>query len=60
MSLDWHPKAKELFYNEKAAEEVAQDESFKTKTVHKKQVVNLKECLELYTAKEKLGEMNTW
>ena len=60
LSLDWHPKAKELFYNEKAAEEIAQDESFRAKPVQKKQVVSLSECLELYTTKEKLGEMNTW
>jgi len=61
LSLDWHPKAKELFYNEKAAEEVAQDESFLQKAASpKKQVVSLSECLELYTTKEKLGENNTW
>jgi hypothetical protein len=28
VALDWHPKAKELFYNEKAAEEFAQNESY--------------------------------
>jgi len=61
LSLDWHPKAKELFYSEKAAEEIAQDESYLQKAASpKKQVVSLSECLELYTTKEKLGENNTW
>ena len=29
LSLDWHPKAKPKFFNEKAAEEFNQDDSFK-------------------------------
>ena len=53
VALDWHPKAKELFYNEKAAEEFAQNESYHMKPSQKKQVVQLEECLELYTTKEK-------
>jgi len=60
LSLDWHPKAKELFYNHKAAEDVAQDESYRAKPVQKNQSVNLTDCLELYTSTEKLGENNTW
>ena len=60
VALDWHPKAKELFYNEKAAEEFAQDESYHAKPNQKKQVVQLEECLELYTTKEKLGEDDAW
>ena len=60
VSLDWHPKAKEYFYNEKSAEEFAQDESYHAKMSQKKQSVRLDECLELYTSKEKLGENDAW
>ena len=60
IALYWHPKAKELFYNEKAAEEFAQNESYHMKPSQKKQVVQLEECLELYTTKEKLGEDDAW
>jgi len=61
LSLDWHSKAKQLFYNEKAAEEIAQDKSFHDKSPAKKQQsVCLSECLELYTTKEQLGEDDAW
>ena len=61
LSLDWHSKAKQLFYNEKAAEEIAQDKSFHDKSPAKKQQsVSLSECLELYTTKEQLGEDDAW
>jgi len=60
VALDWHPKAKELFYNEKAAEEFTQNDSYHMKPSQKKQVVQLEECLELYTTKEKLGEDDAW
>ena len=59
LSLDWHSKAKELFYNEKAADDFAQDNSLDAKPTQKKQV-RLEECLELYTSKEKLGENDAW
>ena len=38
LSLDWHPRAKAKFFNEKAAEEFNQDESFHGKITPKKQV----------------------
>ncbi len=60
VALDWHPKAKELFYNVKSAEDFAQDESYHSKPSQKKQTVQLEECLELYTTKEKLGKDNEW
>ena len=60
LSLDWHSRAKELFYNEKESENFTQDpKSFDSKPVQKKQV-QLEECLELYTTKEKLGENDAW
>ena len=60
VALDWHPKAKELFYNEKAAEDFAQDESYHARPSQKKQMIQLEECLELFTTKEELGEHDTW
>ena len=61
LSLDWHSRAKQLFYNEKAAEDIAQDKSFHDKSPAKKQQsVSLSECLELYTSKEQLGEDDAW
>ena len=38
LSLDWHPKAKPKFFNEKAAEEFNQDESYHGRATPKKQV----------------------
>ncbi len=60
LALDWNPKAKELFYNEKAAEDVAQSDSFHARPSQKKQVVQLDECLELFTTQEKLGAEDAW
>jgi hypothetical protein len=58
IALDWHPRARPLFYNDKAAEEVSQDDaSFhpgKATTAAaaavKKQTLGLTECLKLYTS----------
>ena len=38
LSLDWHPKAKPKFFNEKAAEEFEQHESYHGRATPKKQV----------------------
>ncbi|XP_023338587.1 ubiquitin carboxyl-terminal hydrolase 15, partial [Eurytemora carolleeae] len=58
LGLDWHLKAKAKFFNEKAAEDFSQDASMHTPT--KKQKVDLKECLKLYTSQEKLGADDAW
>merc|ERR1711892_120898 len=55
LSMDWHPRAKQKFFNEKAAEDFSQDDSWHGKTTPKKQVIKLSECLKLYTSQEKLG-----
>jgi len=60
LSLDWHPKAKPKFFNEKAAEEFEQHESYHGRATPKKQVINLMECLKLYTSQEKLGADDAW
>jgi len=58
IALDWHPRARTLFYNDKAAEEVSQDDvSFNlgktavaAAAAAKKQTLGLTECLKLYTS----------
>jgi len=61
LSLDWPSKTKELFYNEKAAEDIAQDESLNEKSRIKSQkIFSLSDCLELYTSEEKLGKNDAW
>lgn len=62
LSLDWHPRAKQKFFNEKAAEDFNQDESFHGKVAPKKQgeTLKLSECLKLYTSQEKLGADDAW
>jgi len=60
LSLDWHPRAKQKFFNEKAAEEFSQDDSLHGRTTPKKQVIKLSECLKLYTSQEKLGAEDAW
>ena len=51
IGLNWHPKAKELFYNEKEAEAFVQDESCHTKNDQKKQVIQLEDRLEVFNEK---------
>merc|ERR1712212_1270728 len=60
LSLDWHPRAKQKFFNEKAAEDFTQDDSWNGKIAPKKQVISLSECLKLYTSQEKLGADDAW
>jgi len=60
LSLDWHPRAKQKFFNEKAAEDFTQDDSWNGKVAPKKQVISLSECLKLYTSQEKLGADDAW
>jgi len=66
LSLDWHSKAKELFYDEREAERVETDasavagSSSAAAEAQKRRVVRLQECLELYTQTEKLGENDAW
>jgi len=60
LSLDWHPRAKTKFFNEKTAEDFSQDDSWHGKVAPKKQVIKLSECLKLYTSCEKLGADDAW
>uniref|UniRef100_T1IWA2 Ubiquitin carboxyl-terminal hydrolase n=1 Tax=Strigamia maritima TaxID=126957 RepID=T1IWA2_STRMM len=60
VAIEWHPKAKEKFYDDKLAEALEQHESVKTRPPSKKQVIQLGECLELFTATEKLSAEDSW
>lgn len=60
IAVDWDTKVKEKFYSEKAAEELDIHESFHMKNTAKKQIIQLSECLELFTTKEKLGADDPW
>jgi ubiquitin carboxyl-terminal hydrolase 4/11/15 len=60
IALDWHPRAKAQFFNDKSAEDFSQDDSYHGKVVPKKQVIRLAECLQLYTTQERLGADDTW
>ncbi|XP_056001735.1 ubiquitin carboxyl-terminal hydrolase 15-like [Ostrea edulis] len=59
IAADWHPVAKEKFFLEKKAEEFEQHESMKVKS-RKKQIIQLDDCLDLFTKTEQLGENDLW
>ncbi|KAL3853771.1 hypothetical protein ACJMK2_017284 [Sinanodonta woodiana] len=59
VAVDWHPVARKRFYNESAAEAFEQHETMKMKT-QKKQVIQINDCLELFTTTEKLGAQDPW
>jgi ubiquitin carboxyl-terminal hydrolase 4/11/15 len=59
LALDWYPKCKELYYNEKKAEETSEHESLRS--VHQaKKNIQLNDCLELFLQREKLGVDDPW
>ncbi|KAG1670073.1 Ubiquitin carboxyl-terminal hydrolase 15 [Nymphon striatum] len=58
IAINWNLKAKEKFFNKKSAEEVEKHESVSNRT--KKQVMQLGECLDLFTTTEKLGTEDLW
>ena len=59
LSVDWNGLAKEKFYNENEADTCAPHDSMRNKPA-KKQVIQLSDCLELFTTTEKLGENDPW
>ncbi|XP_060080638.1 ubiquitin carboxyl-terminal hydrolase 15-like isoform X1 [Ylistrum balloti] len=59
IAVDWHPLAKDQFYDEQAAEDLEQHESVKQR-VQRKQVLQLDDCVELFTRVEQLGENDLW
>jgi len=65
LATDWHTRAKELFYDEKASEELEVDESVNNRNNSSgpggfRQGLQLTECLDLFTTTEKLGENDPW
>ncbi|WAR25185.1 UBP4-like protein [Mya arenaria] len=59
ISLDWHPQAKEKFYVDSEAESFEVHDTMRNKP-QKKQVIQLGDCLELFTTTEELGEHDPW
>ena len=58
--MDWDTRAKNLFYDEKAAEAMDVDESMNRKNNLKKPAVELTACIDLFPSKEQLGANDTW
>ena len=56
--MDWHPKAKSLFYDEKVATAFETDDSCQSRP--SKKTIQLSECMKLYTSEEKLNADNAW
>ncbi|ROL53954.1 Ubiquitin carboxyl-terminal hydrolase 15 [Anabarilius grahami] len=59
LSLDWEPEMKRKHFNESAAEDFEKHESMEYKP-QKKSFYKLKDCIELFTTKEKLGADDPW
>ncbi|XP_076358594.1 ubiquitin carboxyl-terminal hydrolase 15-like [Tachypleus tridentatus] len=60
LAINWHPMAKEKFYDEKQANEYVVHESVNTRFSQKHQVIQLSECLRLFMTTEKLGAKDPW
>ncbi|XP_051747395.1 ubiquitin carboxyl-terminal hydrolase 15 isoform X3 [Ctenopharyngodon idella] len=59
LSLDWEPEMKRKYFNESVAEDFDKHESMEYKP-QKKSFFKLKDCIELFTTKEKLGADDPW
>ncbi|XP_043093152.1 ubiquitin carboxyl-terminal hydrolase 15-like isoform X2 [Puntigrus tetrazona] len=59
LSLDWEPDVKRKYFNEATAEDFDKHESMEYKP-QKKSFFKLKDCIELFTTKEKLGADDPW
>lgn len=59
LALDWYPKCKERFYDEKLADEVEDHESLHS-IQKSKANIQLSDCLELFLQREKLGADDPW
>uniref|UniRef100_A0A673HVG9 Ubiquitin carboxyl-terminal hydrolase 15 n=1 Tax=Sinocyclocheilus rhinocerous TaxID=307959 RepID=A0A673HVG9_9TELE len=59
LSLDWEPEMKRRYFNEAVAEDFDKHESMEYKP-QKKSFFKLKDCIELFTTKEKLGADDPW
>ncbi|CAL8385878.1 unnamed protein product [Gadus morhua 'NCC'] len=59
LSLDWEPDMKKKYFDDRAAEDFEKHESMDYKP-QKKAFFKLKDCIELFTTKEKLGAEDPW
>ncbi|KAK7896153.1 hypothetical protein WMY93_021478 [Mugilogobius chulae] len=59
LSLDWEPEMKKKYFDETAVEDFEKHESMEYKP-QKKAFFKLKDCIELFTTKEKLGADDPW
>ncbi|MEE6480703.1 hypothetical protein FKM82_012651 [Ascaphus truei] len=59
LALDWDPKVKKKYFDENTAEDFEKHESVDF-TPQKKAFMKLKDCIELFTTKEKLGVEDPW
>lgn len=60
ITCEWAPYEKENNYDAEAAEDYDEDPSFQQRLTVKKQVLQLNECLELFTSTERLGADDAW
>ncbi|XP_078727360.1 ubiquitin carboxyl-terminal hydrolase 15-like isoform X1 [Lampetra fluviatilis] len=59
IALDWDPELKRRYYDEKAAEDFERHESMQSQPT-RKHSVRLRDCIELFTTKERLGVEDPW
>ncbi|XP_036375809.1 ubiquitin carboxyl-terminal hydrolase 15-like isoform X2 [Megalops cyprinoides] len=59
LSLDWEPEIKKKYFDESVVEDFEKHESMESKP-QKKAFFKLKDCIELFTTKEKLGAEDPW
>ncbi|XP_043944219.1 ubiquitin carboxyl-terminal hydrolase 15 isoform X2 [Protopterus annectens] len=59
LALDWDPEVKKRHFDDNSAEDCEKHESVEYKP-QKKAFVKLKDCIELFTTKEKLGAEDPW
>ncbi|KAI1905468.1 hypothetical protein AGOR_G00016510 [Albula goreensis] len=59
LSLDWEPEMKKKYFDESVAEDFDKHESMEYKP-QKKAFFKLRDCIELFTTKEKLGAEDPW
>ncbi|XP_078273394.1 ubiquitin carboxyl-terminal hydrolase 15-like isoform X3 [Rhinoraja longicauda] len=59
LALDWDPEVKKRWFDDNAAEDFEKHESMEYRP-QKKMFVKLKDCIELFTTKEKLGAEDPW
>ncbi|KAL8582060.1 hypothetical protein ACOMHN_028041 [Nucella lapillus] len=60
ISADWTPLARSKFYDEKSAEDLDQHDTVRYRTPPKRTVLQLEDCLRLFTDAEQLSEQDPW